>query len=135
MTAPATRLASYRRLDDARIVETLTRLRDRIEERFPGSGLGRVSSELLAVAREATACVEYLRRPHWPVRVSIGVAIVVMLVVLATVVMTVRVPTRVDRLTDFVQGIEAGINDLVEQDLAKDHAARAGDGEKAMRRG
>lgn len=29
----------YRRLDGARIVETLERLRQRIGERFPGSGL------------------------------------------------------------------------------------------------
>jgi hypothetical protein len=113
VSASVAAVAGYRRLDEARIVDTLTRLRDRIDERFPGSGLGRVSRELLAVAREATACVEYLRRPHWPVRISIGIAIAVMLVVLATVVMSVRLPTRVEGLTDFVQGIEAGINDLI----------------------
>ncbi len=40
----------YRRLDGARIVETLERLRQRIGERFPGSGLERVSGDLLDAA-------------------------------------------------------------------------------------
>jgi hypothetical protein len=36
----------YRSLDPAKIAVTIERLCDRVEERFPGSGLGRVCREL-----------------------------------------------------------------------------------------
>jgi hypothetical protein len=116
MTHPARKPASgtgYRRLDEAQIVPTIDRLRDRIEERFPGAGLGRVAGELHTMAREATACVAYLRRPHWPLRIAAWLAIAVMLVVLVALAVTVKVPTAVTGLADFVQAIEASINDLV----------------------
>ena len=54
----------YRQLDDALIVKTIATLRDRIEERFPGSGPGRVSRELLGLAEESSAIVAYRQRPH-----------------------------------------------------------------------
>ena len=52
----------YRALDAEAIVATCETLRKRIAERFPGSGLSRVSVELLAVARNQR-------------RVSIGCAV------------------------------------------------------------
>jgi hypothetical protein len=112
---PATR---YRQLDDTQIVTTLVALQSRIEARFPGSGLGRLTGELLALSREAADCVAYLRRPHWPIRVAVGVAIATMLAMLALVVFTVRVPTRIEGLAEFVQAIESGINDVVFLGLA-----------------
>ncbi|MGQ0649412.1 MAG: hypothetical protein ACT4P7_17805 [Gemmatimonadaceae bacterium] len=42
---------SFRALDAGEIIGTLERLNQRIEERFPGSGLGRVSRDLLGLAR------------------------------------------------------------------------------------
>lgn len=106
-------IAPYRRLDDAQIVATIARLRDRIEERFPGSGLGRVGGELLALAGEAADCISYLRRPHWPLRAAVAVVIFAIFAVLAVMAATVRLPTQVDRLADFVQAVEAAINDVV----------------------
>lgn len=105
--------AGYRSLDDARLVETIERLRDRIGERFPASSLRRVAAELVALADEARGVVTYLRRPRWAVRIAAGLAIATMVVVLVAVVLTVQLPTRVDRLSEFVQAVEAGINDLV----------------------
>ena len=111
-TRPAPR-ARYRQLDDAHIVQTLSRLCDRIAERFPGAGLVGVSEELLALAHEAAGCVAYLRRPHWPIRIGVGIAIAIMAAVLLAIAATVRLPARVDGLTEFVQAIESGINDLI----------------------
>src|SRR3989449_3112206 len=54
----------YRRLDGARIVETLERLRQRVEERFPGSGLEHVSRDLLSAASESMVRLRDLRRPR-----------------------------------------------------------------------
>ena len=63
----------YRQLDAALIVDTVERLALRIGERFPASGLGGVSRELLAVAKESAARLERLRRPIWPLRLAVGV--------------------------------------------------------------
>jgi hypothetical protein len=108
----------YRALDAQRIVATLERLRDRIRERFPRAGLGGVSEELLLVAKETTARLEYLRRPNWPVRIAVGLTILLMLSVLVAIAMTVRLPTRVAGFAEFVTAIEAAINDLVFLGLA-----------------
>ena len=62
----------YRQLDEAKIFDTLDRLRGRISERFPDSGLSRVAAELLAVLHETAALVGYLERPHWPIRIAAG---------------------------------------------------------------
>ena len=50
----------YRALDSEAIVATCENLRKRIAERFPGSGLSRVSVELLAVAQESAARIDRL---------------------------------------------------------------------------
>jgi len=103
----------YRTLDDDRIIETLERLRGRITERFPASSLARVSEELLAIAHESASHVAYLAKPSWPIRASVGVAIIVMLAVLGTAASHIRVSDIAAGWTDFVQGVEAAINDVV----------------------
>ena len=52
--------SEFRKLDESKIVESLTALRDRIENQFPDSGLGRVADELIAAAGEVAASVEAL---------------------------------------------------------------------------
>jgi len=54
--------SEFRKLDESKIIETLTAVRDRIEKQFPGSGLGRVADELIAVGGEVAECAEYLTR-------------------------------------------------------------------------
>lgn len=103
----------YRQLDDAKIIETLERLRDRICARFPGSGLGRVSEELLAIAREAAAQVAYLARPNWPVRAGVALAILAMVGTVVLALGRIRLRGDVGGWTELVQGIEAGVNDIV----------------------
>ncbi len=103
----------YRQLDASRIVETLERLRRRIRERFPNAGLLGISEELLVVANETTARIAYLQRPHWPVRIAVGVTILLMVSVIVAIGMTMRLPTRVDGFAEFVTSVEAAINDIV----------------------
>jgi hypothetical protein len=106
-------LKNYRQLDDALILATLTRLRDRIAERFPESGLARVANELLALARETTGLVAYLRRPLWPVRCAVALVIVVLALVVYAVARSVNLPTGVDGLAIFAQATESAINDVL----------------------
>jgi hypothetical protein len=103
----------YRQLDEAQIIRTLERLRDRIGERFPEAGLRKVSDDLLALARETSACIDYLRRPHWPLRLVAGATIAGMVALLATLALSIRIPATVSGLAEFAQGIEAAVNDVI----------------------
>ena len=109
----ANSVTGYRQLDETQIVATITRLRARIEERFPGSGLGRVGGELLALAGEATDCVSSLRRPLWWLRAGVALVIAGMLAVVLMVAASVRMPAGVNGLGDFIQTVEAAINEVV----------------------
>ena len=103
----------YRALNEAKILETLERLRDRIGERFPESGLKRVSEELLAVGGEVSQTVDYLRAPNWPIRILVGIAIAAMVTVLGVGLLTLPLPTTVRGLADVIPLFEASINDIV----------------------
>src|SRR2546425_9410656 len=84
----------YRRLDGTRIVETLERLRQRIGERFPGSGLERVSGDLLDAASESMARVAGLRRPNVPLRVATWALIAIVVFVAVGALLHPRLPAR-----------------------------------------
>jgi len=103
---------TFRALDEAKIIGTLERLRNRIDERFPESGLGEVAEELIAVGKEASECVAYLRAPNWAIRIAAGLVIAGMLAVLIVAIMTLQRPD-VHGLAEVVQLLEAGINDIV----------------------
>ncbi len=112
--ARTTALPRYRQLDDALIEQTIARLRDRIAERFPESGLRRVSAELLSLAREASERAAYASRPHWPTRIGVAVAIVAMGAVLVAGALTaMRLPAGFGGLSDVVQATDAALSDLV----------------------
>lgn len=103
----------YRQLDATSILQTLERLKLRIVERFPGSGLSRVAEEMHLVGSEVSDTVEYLRQPNWAIRVPVGVAIVMILGLVVGLVATVPLPTRLSGFGELVQGVESGINDIV----------------------
>jgi len=103
----------YRQLSEAQISQTLRRLRDRIAERFPGSGLSRLSAELVLVSEEASESVAYVRRPHWAIRIGVGIVIAVIVAIIGMAAASMRLPGRVDRLSELVQMLESAINDVV----------------------
>jgi hypothetical protein len=108
-----TEVGPYRQLSETQINQTLRRLCDRITERFPDSGLGRLSRELVQISEEASVCVAYIRRPHWGLRIAVGAVIAVMVTVIIMAGLTVQLPGRVDRLSELVQMLESAINDVV----------------------
>ena len=103
----------YRQLDEANILRTLERLKLRISERFPGSGLSKVADELIVVGKEVTETVAYLQQPNWVVRVPVGIAIVLMLVLVFALTATVRLPTEMRGLGELIQLMNDGINNIV----------------------
>src|SRR3989454_6159203 len=84
---------SYLALDAAEIVRTIERLRNRIEERFPGSGLGSVCGQLLEISRRARERAEWIARPILAVRIATAVLAVVIVAGLALMVTRLRPPS------------------------------------------
>ena len=108
---------SFRTLDATHIIATIERLAQRIAERFPGAGLSRVGRELCDLARECAEDAAALGRPHWPIRAGVATAIVLMVVAVVAavsgVVTRLGAATQVSGLAEFVQGVEAAVNDVV----------------------
>jgi hypothetical protein len=107
------RRAVYRTLNPVNIVDTAAALRERIDERFPASGLSRVAAELLAVCQEAAAMSEWLARPSRWLRAAVGLALVLLVAALVGGVLSLRIKHAFSSLSDLLQGLEAAVNDVV----------------------
>lgn len=105
--------ANYRQLDPGLIHATASALERRICERFPGSGLGQVSRELLAIAQETQSRIESLRRPHWGFRIGAWSTVAALVGIAVVAPIFVQVKDEVGGIIDLMQGLEAGINNLV----------------------
>jgi len=111
--------ATYSELQPALIIATAQRLEQRINERFPGAGLGRVAAELARIAEETERITARLRRPIWPLRIATFAGVLVLvLFALALASLFVRVSPSVENLSELLQGVEAGINEVVFLSLA-----------------
>ncbi|MEA2762781.1 MAG: hypothetical protein QOD47_2065 [Gemmatimonadaceae bacterium] len=99
----------YRQLDESKIIATLTALRDRIDNQFPDSGLGRVADEMIAVGSEVAECAAYLNKPNWPIRIFAGLLITSMIIVLYLASPPIDLPEGAHKFSD-VQSIAAGLN-------------------------
>lgn len=103
----------YRHLEPRLIIETAEKLERRVGERFPDSGLRRVSQELVVLSRDIAVSARALEAPIWWVRILIGLAIAggaAMFLFVGTILSFDRISTGA---FDFVQGIEATINTLL----------------------
>lgn len=111
-TLPSTQI-SYRTLAPAEIIRTAEVLLARIRKRFPGSGLAEVCGELVRVCREVEATSNWLARPNYTLRAIEGLCIALLVGMLVLVGMNIRVRFDFDGLSDLLQGLESGVNDVV----------------------
>lgn len=100
-------------LEPARIIETVRALGDRIEERFPGSGLAGVARQMLGITQRTVDHMEWLRRPILWVRVAVALVIVLLLALLAGIATRVEVRATGMGLADLLQAVDAALNDLI----------------------
>jgi hypothetical protein len=103
----------YRRLDSGHLIRTSAQLHRRIDERFPGSGLGRVAAELETVTREAVALAAKIARPQWLLRSLAFLGLLLVLVTLGAVANQLRLESSSQSWSDFLQGLEALVNNLL----------------------
>ena len=105
-------VANFRRLDSEKIVATVKALHERIEERFPGSGLGQVVAELLKVAEETVERTAWIQRPHLPLRAAAVVLSVLIIAVLVELLVHIH-QFQFNDFTNSVQALDASISSVV----------------------
>lgn len=106
-------MPTFRQLDASAITATLEETCERIRERFPDSNLRRLAEQLKAVSMEAAEVERYLQRPNWTLRIGGGIAVVILFALLVVVAaFTLNTPAEMT-LSEVLQTIEAGINDIV----------------------
>lgn len=106
----------YRTLDADKILDTTRRLSRRIRERFPDRGLNNVCAEVEEVARETQQRCRWLRKPRLGLRLGVAAAILTLLLSFAGLVFTFGPGDELGSevgFVDFVQVLEAGLNDVV----------------------
>lgn len=100
-------------LDPKLIEETVDRLVARVAARFPNSGLSRIAVRLAEVAARAGATSESIARPIIALRIAVGSLIVVIVLGLLLTIWALPLPQGRLELAEFIQVLEAGINDVV----------------------
>ena len=104
----------YDLLDPGQIVKTIVRIEGRIADRFPNAGLRRVCRKLHSIAEGAGGRARSFGRPILWLRAVVWLLVVgVAFSLLATVALLAKPTTEKLGFVDFVQVLEAGINDLV----------------------
>lgn len=105
--------ASAPRLDPDRITITVRSLRDRINERFPGAGLGNVAGDLLRIADLTVARVAWVAKPLWALRVATWTFVLVMFGVVYMIISRIAPAPGGEGLAEFLQAMDAVLNDVV----------------------
>lgn len=72
-----------------------------------------MAGELLAFAEENRAVLEYLGRPHWVIRIGVGVMLAGMAAVLIAIVISLRLQAGVSGFAEFIQVSEAALSAFV----------------------
>ncbi len=103
--------AKYRTLDSREIVETVKRLSARVERRFPDSGLGRITNELLRVAQENVERVQWIQKPNLLLRCAAVLLSAGMIVIVADLVTHIH-QFQMNDYTNFIQALDASIGSV-----------------------
>lgn len=103
----------YHELNPDKIVETISTLSRRINERFPDSGLLTVCNQLVEISRRAQYQADWIARPIISLRLGIGFLIIVIVAGIIGTMTGLKMPTAKVNFLKFIQVLEAGINDVV----------------------
>ena len=72
-----------------------------------------MAAELLTVSEQAAGLAGWLAKPHLPLRALAGVGIAAILIILAIVATHVMVQFTFGSIAEFLQGLDAAINEVV----------------------
>jgi hypothetical protein len=108
--------SEYRSLNADMVVASATLLCKRVYERFPERGLHKVCLDLKRVAEETRQRADWIARPHWALRLANFFAIVLLVLLLIRVFFSIHFDLQQFfslGFVDFLQTLEAGINDVI----------------------
>jgi hypothetical protein len=97
----------YHTLDPSKIISTLEVLSRRVGERFPNSGLAKISRVLTDVAGTTSARVEALARPNYALRLFVGLVLLSGLGLLAWLGWLAHRLEASTELTNVMQGVDS----------------------------
>jgi hypothetical protein len=100
-------------LKSERVTRTIEKLRSRIAERLPKSGLSETCAQLYAIARESDEIVEWIGRPNYLMRGLIVIFVAAMFAGLVYSVSQLDFETDNMGLGEFVQMTEAALNEVI----------------------
>jgi hypothetical protein len=100
-------------LQPEKITETLMGLHRRIENRFPGSGLGETCTDLIAFSRQTPLVTAQIVKPNWWLRLGIGAFLVVVLTTFTFTFLSLNISFGKIELGDLVGLLEATTNEIV----------------------
>ncbi len=103
----------YRNLNSESIVKTVKKLEMRIVERFPERNLARVCQELLDVAQQAQERAMSIAKPNWWVRTAVFFLSLFLLFSIFAAPFYLDVQISEMSLGEFVQTLEASLNDVI----------------------
>ena len=103
----------YRELNPTKTLVTIEKLQQRINERFPDSGLGKVCQELKEIASTSQEKAAWIQKPNIPLRVGIGLVTLVGIGGLIYTFTRLNLSMGEIGISEFAQLIEAGVNDLL----------------------
>jgi hypothetical protein len=103
----------YRSLNADLILQTCRSTHERVSEQFAGSGLSKVAGELLTVSEHAAELAAWLAKPHYPLRALAGVGIAAILIIVLGIIRTIDVQFTFSSIADFLQGLDAAVNEMV----------------------
>jgi fumarate reductase subunit D len=101
------------RLNHTKVLETIDKLSNRVNDRFPNSGLRSVVSDLSTIASEGLKNLEWIDKPNLLIRIS---SYLVILIAISGLVISFRmVDFDVESFSfvDVITIIESAINDIV----------------------
>ena len=75
--------------------------------------MSKVAAELQQIGDEAVARAEWISKPLLPLRIGIGALMVLLIAVVFVALITLNITKMWESFADFVQAVEAGINDIV----------------------
>ncbi len=105
-------MAMFLALDANKIIATIEVLKQRIEQRFPGAGLGGVAGDLLTVARDTEAEAASLARPNRVIQIAVGFLAAAFLSLIAFALINIPAPTNTEA-TNILQTLDAVANLVV----------------------
>lgn len=103
----------YREIDPTKLIHTVSRMAERVEEQFPSSGLSAVANEVAAVAEGTVARVAEIKKPRIGLRIAVGVMVLLVLSGPLLFSFVLSFSEEVTNLGDFLEATDAGLHMLL----------------------